>query len=478
MQRREFLKTGVLAGLSGLALSSCRGGNNGMSGNQNPSLNTGTFTRPFAIPPELKGSMINGRKTFDLTVQSGQQQFIGQGTTATKGYNGHFLGPTLRLNQHDLVDINVSNFLTEPTTTHWHGMRVPSNMDGSDHQEIAPNQTWKASFTVNQGAATNWYHPHAQHYTASQVYQGLAGFMIVDDVDSAALDLPKTYGVDDIPVVVQDRDMNADGTFIYNPSQMQKMQGLTGNTLLVNGVIDSTLDLPAKEVRLRLLNGSNARVYNFAFSNGISFKQVAVDQSFLIAPVTLSSITLSPGERTEIVVDLSSFTGSSLNLRDLSSGVSLFQLNVIANTLANTITPNTLITLPQLSSNQAVRTRPFVLSMSGGSFYINGASMNMNVINEALTFNDIEIWDIQNTSNMTHNFHVHGAYFTIISRNGGMPSAYEGGYKDTVYLPANARVKVLIQFKDYTASAANPFMFHCHILEHEDAGMMGQLTVA
>ncbi len=474
MQRRDFLKASALS-LPGFALLSCGGGMT--SDNMKASLNTGFFTRPFAVPAELAGTIINGRKTFDLIVQAGQQQFTGQGITTTKGYNGSFLGPTLRVKQNDNVDVNVTNTLTEPTTVHWHGMRVPSNMDGSDHQEIAANQTWQASFTVNQGAASNWYHPHAQHYTASQVYQGLAGLLIVDDANTIALDLPKTYGIDDIPVVVQDRDMNADGTFTYNPDHQAQMNGLKGNTHLVNGVIDAVIDLPAKEIRLRLLNASNARIYQLAFSNGLSFKQIAVDQSLLTQPISMSSITLSPGERSEIIIDLSAAIGDKVHLQDLNSGISLFQMNVVSNTVAVTSTPNTLISLPMLNANQAVRTRPFVLSMNMGSFYINGASMNMNVINEALTFNDIEIWDIQNTSNMTHNFHVHGAYFTIISRNGGAPLAYEGGYKDTVYLPANARVQVLIQFKDYTANAANPFMYHCHILEHEDAGMMGQLTV-
>jgi len=484
MQRRDFLKTSALGltglGISSIGLSSCGGGMGSV--NLMPSLNTGVFTRPFFTPAEAAFTIspTTGNKVFDLSMQTGQQQFTGQGITATKGINGNILAPTLRMTKGETVDLNVFNALGEETTLHWHGMRVPSNMDGGPHQAIAANGTWNASYPVIQRASTNWYHPHAHGTTGRQVYSGLAGMLIVDDAETLALDLPKTYGVDDFPVIVQDRDMNADGTFSYSVSQMETMQGKKGNTYLVNGVIDAVLNVQAKEIRLRLLNGSNSRIYNFALSSGASFKQIATEQSLLAAPVSLSSITMSPGERAEIVVDLSGQEGKTVNLQDRNSGMNLFQMNVAQLlTAAITTTPAILTTtLPTLTASQAVKTRPFVLSMGQGEVYINNRQMSSARIDEAFTLNQVEILDVQNTSDMDHNFHIHGAHFKVISRNGGAPFAHETGLKDTVYLPANARVQLLIQFTQYTASAAAPYMYHCHILEHEDAGMMGQLTVA
>jgi len=480
MDRRFFLKASA-TGAAGLAVSSLVSGC-GMGGGMNSSsgvfLNTGVFTRPFFTPPELLGTVNGvGRKVFDLTMQTGTEKFTGQGITNTMGINGNFLAPTLRMVDGDNVDLNVTNQIGQTTTLHWHGMRVPSNMDGSPHQEILNGTTWNAAYSVNQKASTNWYHPHAHGTTAPQVYAGLAGMLIVDDVETLALDLPKTYGTDDFPVIVQDRDMTTDGTFAYSTTRMEIMQGKKGNTILVNGVIDPVLDVPAKEVRFRLLNGSNSRIYTFKLDGGRVFKQIATEQGLLASPVNLTSITMSPGERAEIVVDFSALQGQAVLFQDASSGISLFKANVVASTIAATTTPAILTTLAPLQRNQAVRSRPFVLSMGQGNVYINNKQMDLNRIDESYALNDIEILDIQNTSNMDHNFHIHGAFFQLLTRNGAAPSVFETGLKDTVYLPANSRVEAIIQFTNHTANAAAPFMYHCHILEHEDAGMMGQVIV-
>ncbi|WP_198401641.1 multicopper oxidase family protein [Ghiorsea bivora] len=465
------------AGLAGLAITSC-GGKAGSS-STNLSLNTGVFNRPFNTPPELLGTIdpATGNKVFNLSMQTGTQRFTGGGVTNTMGINGSYLGPTLRVTQGDVLNLNVTNQIGQETTLHWHGMRPPSDMDGGPHQIIAPNTTWNAAYTVNQQASTNWYHPHPHGTTARQVYAGLAGMMIVDDAVSAGLSLPSTYGKDDFPVVVQDRDMNADGTFAYSVTNMEIQQGKKGNTLLVNGVIDPVLDVPAKEVRFRLLNGSNSRIYTFQLGGGIVFKQIATEQGLLSTPVSLTSITMSPGERAEIVVDFAGLVGQGILFQDAGTGISLFKANVVANTLAVTTTPTTLATLTPLQRNQAVGTRQFILSMGQGKVYINNKQMNINVIDETMVLNDIEILDIQNTSNMDHNFHIHGAFFQLLTRDSGLPKAYETGLKDTVYLPANSRVEAIVQYSQATVAGA-PYMYHCHILEHEDAGMMGQFTVA
>ena len=484
MNRRSFLRIGGL-GLVGAAITSCKIGGGGGKGkgmgsfSLQPSLNTGVFSRPFFTPLELAGVVdpLTGALVYDLSMQRGTMQFTGQGVTQTMGINSPYLAPTIRISNGDTANFNVANNLGQETTLHWHGMRPPSDMDGGPHQKILNGNVWGANYTINQRASTNWYHPHAEGITAPQVYAGLAGMIIVDDTETLALDLPKTYGSDDFPIVLQDRDMNPDGTFAYSATQMEIVQGKKGNTHLVNGVIDPLLSVPAKEVRLRLLNGSNSRIYRLSFSSRVSFNQIATEQGLLSSPVQLTSITLSPGERTELVFDFTGLVGQSVDLRDDRTGISLMSFNVVANTLPVTTTPAILsTTLTPLLRSQAVRTRSFVLSMSQGNFYINNKQMDMARIDETMVFNDVEILDIQNTSNMDHNFHIHGVSFQILTRNSGSPYSYETGLKDTVFLPANSRVEVIVKYGVRTV-VNNPYMYHCHILEHEDAGMMGQFEV-
>ena len=350
------------------------------------------------------------------------------------------------------------------------------------HQVIAPGATWTAAFTVKQKAGTNWFHPHGEGRTGKQVYQGLAGLLLVEDADTDRLDLPKTWGEDDIPLILQDRKFKANGEFDYLSTMQDQMNGMLGDTFLVNGTVNAVADLPAKQVRFRVLNGSNARVYSLAFSDGRTFKQIATDTALLESPINLSTITLSPGERAEIVVDCSVDTGKSLTLVDSRSEATLVTFNVNKQPANITVLPATLTTLDKLNPAQSVKTRTFSLSMNMGmQFLINGVTMDMNRIDQTIPLNDIEIWEIRNDDmdGMTHNFHVHGTHFQILERNGSIAkvAAHEKGYKDTVLLEAGDVVKVIIQMTDYTTDAASPYMFHCHILEHEDQGMMGQFVV-
>jgi len=471
VDRRQFLSSSIA---SALVLTGC----GGSSSTENGGTADVEYTQSLIIPDELKGTLKNGRIHYDLDIQTGTSKFLSNASTATWGINGSYLGPTLRLENGSDVSINFTNSLSEKTTMHGHGMHVPAIMDGGAHQVINAGETWSSIYTVNQHACTNWYHPHLMGKTAEHVMNGLAGLIIVDDNTSQQLDLPNRYGVDDIPLIVQDRSFNDDGSFDYSPTQMEKRQGWKGDTLLANGVIKPFIDVEAKQIRFRILNGSNSRVYNFALKSGKAFKQIATDNSFLESPVELTQLRLSPAERAEIVIDFTNELGSGDVFTDLDSGMEVCKINIKTAPQKVTDLPQQLTTLSQLNPADSVNTRQFILSGSQGNLTINNKSMNMSVIDEVVPVNDIEIWEITNTMGMVHNFHIHATYFQIIERNGSASSvaANERGYKDTVFVPAGESVKFIVRMTDYT-DANNPYMYHCHILEHEDLGMMGQFTV-
>ena len=242
---------------------------------------------------------------------------------------------------------------------------------------------------------------------------------------------------------------------------------------MANGVIDATFNAEAKEIRFRILNGSNSSVYHLSFSDNRSFKQIATDNSLLEAPVTLNSLRLSPAERAEIVVDFSTDMGKSVKL--LNGTNTFLTINVNKQAQSITTVPNTLTTLEILDTTNAP-TRSFELNGRMGSFTINGKSMDKNRIDVSVPVDRVEIWEVKNSMMMEHNFHIHATHFRVIERNGNAPAANEQGYKDVIYLAGGDSVKLAVKMTDYTDST-NPYMYHCHFLEHEDAGMMGQFVV-
>ncbi len=469
-----WLLTGCGNGGSGEDSGSSVSGNGsgGSPGNPNPA------PGELAIPPLLDPPLSAGVKHFNLSIQPGSKEFLPGMKTGTYGISSDYLGPTLLMRNGEQVSINYTNNLSEATTMHGHGMHLPAAMDGGPHQVIFPGSSWSAQYTVNQKACTNWYHPHMMGTTARQVYMGLAGMIYIEDSESRSLGLPNRYGIDDVPLVVQDRNFDGAGQFVYNPSRMQIMQGYTGDTYLVNGVISPYFNAEAKSLRLRLLNGSNARVYNFGFSDGRSFYQIATDNSLLPAPIAVNTVTLSPGERAEIVVDLSANMGSTVTLQDLATGKKILDIVVNKEAGNSSAVPATLARSLQFpGAESAVRTRRFVLGMSRMRMTINGKSMDLNRIDETVSLNEQEIWEVSNTMGVNHNFHVHGTHFTVIERNGSSNiPVNDSGYKDVVFLPPSSSVKLMVKMTDYTDAYA-PYMYHCHVLEHEDDGMMGQFTV-
>ncbi|GAB3964503.1 multicopper oxidase domain-containing protein [Plantactinospora veratri] len=444
------------------------------------------FVNRLAVPP-LAESRIDGqgRRVFDLRAQPGQRDFGQGGSTATWGFNGEYLGPTLRAKRGEQVLVNVVNGIGRPTSVHWHGMHLPAAMDGGPHQMVRPGATWSPQWKIDQPAATLWYHPHPHGETAEHVYRGLAGMFILDDEPSAALALPHRYGVDDVPLIVQDRKFGSDGRFDESRSSLGGV-GILGDTLLVNGTVGPYLDVTTERVRLRLLNGSNARTYDFGFADDRAFALIGTDGGLLERPHRTGRIQLSPGERAEIVVSVRPAERVVLRSYPPDQGVEflggrftggddtfdVLELRAAGNLAASPEVPDRLVPVDRLDPASAAQTRRF--RMNGRQ--INNRPMDMDRIDFAVTRDTTEIWEIEKQDATPHSFHVHDVQFQVLSVDGREPPPELAGWKDTVLLTAGDSVRIIARFADYT-DPNMPYMFHCHLLDHEDLGMMGQFVV-
>ncbi|MEE8230416.1 MAG: multicopper oxidase domain-containing protein [Qipengyuania citrea] len=506
---------------------------------RNAALASVTARSQLLVPPLYSGEREGGERVFDLNLRHGVSHFFEGIETPTIGINQPYLGPTLEMHAGDTVRMNVTSDLSETATVHWHGFHLPARADGGPHQPIEPGGSWTARFDVRQRAAMFWYHSHAHRRSGPQVYQGLAGMIYVRDSASEALDLPNDYGIDDIPLVVQDRAFARDGSLVYSTRMHNIMMGMMGDPMLVNGVVEPVFEAKSDRLRLRLVNGSNARFYRFGFDDGRSFHQIGTDGGLLAAPLPTDNVVLAPGERAQVIVDVSDGRpvslladgleimgmgnrgrgmrgpgpmrdsdrptdnwmmgdrggrGGMMGERERRDGMmggmmderrrfTVLDIRPAASRRRSIALPRQLATLPQIDPGDAVRTRHFVLDMGmgmrmmrGGGFTINGKSMDMQRIDETVRVDTTEIWQVENASMMAHPFHIHDVQFRILDRNGRAPDAAEQGLKDTVVVYPGETVRLLLRFEDYTDPDL-PYMYHCHILEHEDDGMMGQFTV-
>ncbi|TND07592.1 MAG: Bilirubin oxidase [Bacteroidetes bacterium] len=457
---------------------------------------------PLAIPDTLSGT------NFNLSIYDTSHVFYPNFTTQTFGINAGYLGPTLFFNRGDSVEITVNNMLSDTTTIHWHGLHVASYNDGGPHTYILPSSGWNPKFKIRDCASTFWYHPHLHMKTNLHATKGAAGMIIVRDSAEAALVLPRKYGTDDFPLVLQSKHFDAAKQIVTETAY--------DSVMMVNGTIDPYLQVPAQVVRFRLLNASSERVYNCGLQGNMVFYQVGSDGGLLAAPVSMTRLRLAPGERAEILVDFSGLNGQNINLLSFSSefpngyygsanpaamgngtiagysanalngaDFNIMQFQVVAST-ANPVTtiPVSLVTVTPLSSSSSVQSRTLTFEpqnmgpsqMLNGPFEINNATFMMNVINYTIPFGNIETWTLSNQTAIAHPFHIHDVQFYILDINGSAPPANQQGRKDVVLVPAQQTVTFITQFDDFCDSV--PYMYHCHMLPHEDDGMMGQFIVS
>lgn len=464
----------------------------------------GQSQNPLVIPQSITGT------NFNLNVQSGTKIFYGTTPTPTYGINGAFLSPTIIVNKGDSITLNVINNLNINTTMHWHGLHVSAMNDGGPHQIINPSTTWSPSFKVRNNASTFWYHPHGLNQTEQQVSKGLAGLFIVKDSAEAALNLPRTYGVDDIPIIVQNKAFDG----------LQQIAIVTDmdTAIFVNGTLNPYFNAPAQVIRFRLLNGSSLRTYNFGLSNGQTFYQIATDGGLLDTSLALTRLIVSPGERAEILINFSGMVSQTLYLKsfasELPNGIygadtvgfgadtiheytenflngadfNLLQINVVAQTgtpvttIANALVPYTPFN-PITATNYRTLTFDTIRLLpidppnrAEGPFGINNQTFNMDSINEVVHLNTTEVWTLVNKTLVAHPFHIHDIEFNIIEKSGLPPTPSETGWKDVVLVMPNDSVKFITKFTTF-ADNTTPYMYHCHLLHHEDDGMMGSFLV-
>jgi FtsP/CotA-like multicopper oxidase with cupredoxin domain/arylsulfatase A-like enzyme len=450
------------------------------------------------IPDTLSGS------TFNLNIKDTFSQIRPGQQTITAGINNKFWGPTLFINKGDTVHMNVRNYLNDSTTLHWHGMHLPAVMDGGPHQIIPPGTLWQPYWKVANNAATYWYHPHLHEMAMEQITKGVGGLIIVRDSIESALALPRKYGIDDIPLVLTDRDFTTANQFSVVPY---------GDSSMVNGVLSPQFTIPSQVVRFRILNAAIERSYNLGFSDNRSFFVITSDGGLLNQPISLTRYLLSPGERIEILVNCGGQSGTSFDLKAYNSTISQFiaggenfpngpfanalgrldfrvlHLNVGAQTtnpitaiptvLTNNVFPsltNANITRTITISDSTAQNFPGVTILGPNAFLINRKMFSISYNEYNIPLNNTEIWELKSTSVFAHPFHIHDVEFYILTRNGVAPPAAEQGWKDVVLVKANETVRFIAKFDDY-ADNIHPFMYHCHIALHEDEGMMGQFIV-
>jgi FtsP/CotA-like multicopper oxidase with cupredoxin domain len=425
-----------------------------------------------------------------------------------------YLGPIIRARTGQKVRIRFTNAIADPTIVHWHGLHVPAEMDGHPRLVIPGGETYVYEFEIRNRAGTYWYHPHPHGLTGPQVYGGLAGLFLVSDDEEEAAGLPS--GEYDIPLVLQDRAFDHSNQLIYlSGHHMEQMNGFLGDWIMVNGQPDFNLPVATRAYRLRLLNGSNARIYRLAWKDGRPLTVIGTDGGLLEEPVQRRYVMLGPGERVELWADFSNdavgsetalvslpFDGGMLGGGRMGRGMMGGGGDGLPNGAGFTIfrvrvnrAEETALTLPQRLSaieryDPADAVNPedpkrFHLVMRHMTWTINGRTFRMEQVaaEERVALNSLEVWEFINEGGgmgmmggmaMPHPIHLHGMQFQVLQRRGVTHEGYvDEGWKDTVLLMPGERVRVLVRFGDYPGL----FLYHCHNLEHEDMGMMRNYLV-
>ncbi|MFC3284944.1 multicopper oxidase family protein [Litchfieldella rifensis] len=432
-----------------------------------------------------------------------------------------YAGPLIRLRRGQRLLVRIDNELPEDTTVHWHGLHVPSDVDGQPRLPIAPATSMTLAFDVVDRAGLYWYHPHPHGPDGGRVglqsYAGLAGPLIINDDAERALGLPD--GERELVLILQDRTFSDGNELQYiggggMGAMMTRMRGFRGERVLVNGHPDARREVSTRPYRLRLLNGSNSRIYKLAWSDGRAVIVIGTDGGLLAEPERRRSVTLAPAQRIDLWVDFGDTEpGESVQfvseeyqlgmmggggmmeqgmmgdmmdrgmMRDMmgSERIPLVTFAVVARANDSETLPERLAQdLPTSPVQADTPVRRFELGMRMmQGFTINGRRMEGTTVadDEIVRLGQTEIWEFVNDSMMPHPIHIHGLQFQIQERTGSKTDLHDGiidaGLHDTVLVFPQERVRIALTFKNFEGL----YMYHCHNMEHEDAGMMRYFKV-
>jgi spore coat protein A, manganese oxidase len=458
---------------------------------------TAPFARDLTVPP-VAVPVPGGDPAVDsyqVTLQPASLQILDGPATPIWTYGGTLPGPTVLARAGRTVAVTQTNGLPVPFTTHHHGAVVNGDSDGHPSDLVPPggSKTYVLpNRTVSDGAQmtarTMWYHDHSDGVTGRNVYSGLAGFYLLrDPADPTDAALPQ--GPYDVPLVFQDRTINPDGRLNY-PFPMAADNGVLGDVVLVNGTIQPRMAVDRALYRFRLLDGSNARQYQFALSNGQPLVVIATEGGFLGRPVSVASLFVAQAERYEVVVDFRGVpAGSSVFLLNRLGETprlrSLLRFDVGSRVVDSGTVPPVLREIAPIPLTGPVLRRSFEFARKHGQFEINGAAFADAVIDFTVRSGATEVWTLKNGGGWVHPVHVHLLNFQVLDRDGKPPRPEERGWKETVFLPPGSTARVAMTWPDLPADGlgrpAGPFrdryVFHCHNLEHEDRDMMLQFRV-
>jgi suppressor of ftsI/bilirubin oxidase len=427
------------------------------------------------------------------------------------------VNPLLRTTTGANLRVRYWNALDETSIVHWHGLKNDTNNDGHPHYAVNAGETYDYQFTVSNRAGTYWYHPHPHHLAGKQAYLGLAGLFIVEDAEELALQraLDVKLGVTDVPLLIQDKRLAADGSLKYTPGPQDHFHGYCGDTVLINLTPSPCFDCATRLYRFRLVNGSNARIYRLAFMNGdeaLRFHVIGGDGGLLERPIDAHEIFLSPSERADVVLDLrSASVGDRVMLASLpfdamhfatdaarapgdavpanGAPLDLMLIRIAERASSPGVVPGSLSRIEAVSPAGA-STRVFTLDHAKGVWRINRGSYRMTETAFAVGRGTREIWEFRNPRPaMPHPVHVHGFQYRVLERTHSPEhvrrlalderglTAAEAGWKDSVLLWPGETLKMLVDFT-HPFPGDQVYMLQCHNLEHETHGMMVNFRVS
>ncbi|MDQ1326389.1 MAG: hypothetical protein QG564_1514 [Campylobacterota bacterium] len=445
------------------------------------------FTQKLKIPGEINFSQINQA---EFIAQKSQVNIFPDIKTDVLTFQGDLPNPTVRISKGDNFDLDFINNLPDSTIVHWHGLVVPEEMDGHPKDAIDTGQTKHYHYTVNQSAGTFWYHTHPHGRTGKEVYYGLSGLYIIEDEEEKKLNLPG--GEFEIPLMIQDRRFDENHQLFYKDEKVpQDNNGVLGDVILVNATPFPYQEVKTGKYRLRVLNGSSVRTYKLAFDTIDQFMLIGTDAGLLEEPLKVNSVVLGVAERVDIIVDFSEKNigdvitlktlgfkeGSNLTLHpdypSFGVEIDIMQFRVTQKSEDKSVFPDRLVPITRLKEEDAVKTRIITMEIiAGGIWTLNKKPYDMHRVDEKVKLDTTEIWEIKNSVHMAHPFHMHGVRFQVLDRDGKVEFPTDKGWKDTVIVMPFETVRIIVHF-----TMPGLFVYHCHILEHEDHSMMANVLV-